>query len=181
MRTVSPGFGFPFRGIAINGTVVFYRTPAEQRAKERADSEAYDAKKRAAFVEHRAEHDARIAALPEPFQRRLARFQQNNPDFRWQNEGYELFCCEQAVAIADRLKMPEAVAAFSKLEWEQQKEQVPEIDEGHSGNTFDASVRLAMHHVSNPENVVMEHGALCPLVGCRDYGCVPSGAKGYPE
>ena len=41
----------------------------------------------------------------------------------------------------------------------------------HSGNTFGFSVRLAYLMAERPDLIAMEHGALCPLVGCKDYGC----------
>lgn len=44
-------------------------------------------------------------------------------------------------------------------------------DDGHSGNTFGCAARLAYHYLTEQENIVREHGALVPLVGCEKYGC----------
>ena len=180
-RYYGRGIGFPVRGLAINGVTVFYQTPAEFEAAEQEKFRRWDEEKRQKFEEHRAEHDERITALPEVFRRRLARFQQNNPAFRWQHEEYELFCCEQAIAIASHLPTRDEILFFNGLDFDAQKEKVPELSDGHSGNTFGASVRLAIHYVTEPENVVREHGAHCPMLGCREYGCVPPRATGYPE
>lgn len=47
------------------------------------------------------------------------------------------------------------------------------ISEGHSGNTFGMACRLAYLYLTEPENVIKLHGALAPLVGSKEYGCVP--------
>lgn len=130
-----------------------------------------DEERKRAFEETRSDHDRRIAALPDVFQRRLAKFQRTNPDFRWKHEGYELLCCEQGALIADTLKTPEAVQAFSKADNDEQNRLVPGLDQGHSGNSFTFSYRLAFEYLTDPELVVQEHGALTILVGCESYGC----------
>ena len=61
--------------------------------------------------------------------------------------------------------------SWSKADWKEQQKLVPALADGHSGNTFGIAVRLAWHFLVNPELVLQEHGAMCPLVGCRDYGC----------
>ena len=44
-------------------------------------------------------------------------------------------------------------------------------DGGHSGNTFGMAMRLAWLYIEHPDFVAKEHGAMVPLVGCKDYGC----------
>lgn len=44
-------------------------------------------------------------------------------------------------------------------------------DDGHSGNTFGMAMRLAWLYIEHPDFVAKEHGAMVPLVGCKDYGC----------
>lgn len=39
--------------------------------------------------------------LPDAFKKRIDRFRANNPDFRFEFESYELFCCMEAVKIAE--------------------------------------------------------------------------------
>lgn len=44
-------------------------------------------------------------------------------------------------------------------------------DDGHSGNTFGMAMQLAWLYIEHPDFVAKAHGALVPLVGCKDYGC----------
>lgn len=165
-------FGYPVRGIFLNGVKSFYRTPAEQDEIHRKWCEEQERKRKEEFEKNREDMDRRVAALPEVFQRRIQKFRDNNPDFRWEYEPYELFTCEQAVLIANALRTPEKVKEYHDLPWEKQKELVPGLDDGHSGNTFGCACLLAHHYLTHQENVYREHGALVPLVGCIKYGCV---------
>lgn len=82
-----------------------------------------------------------------------------------------MMCCTQAVKIADCLKTIELIKRWKELPWEKQKKKFPQLDEGHSGNTFECSVYLAELYLTSPEKVVLAHGAMVPLVGCKAYGC----------
>lgn len=170
------GFGYTVRGLLLSKAVVFYRTEEEERQKLRREAENRERQQREDFEKSRADLDARIEKLPEVFRRRIAKFRSNNPDFRWRFEAYELFCCEQALVIASALETADRIRDFPKLKWAEQKALVPGLDDGHSGNTFGCSVRLAYLFLEKPENVVLLHGALAPLVGSNDYGCVPKEA-----
>jgi len=181
----------PNRGAIVRGVLIFYRTVEEQREKDRLASEAYHAEKRQKFDETgRAELDAKYAALPPIFQARIDKFRHNNPDFRWEYEGYEMFCCEEAVKLARHLGTVEAAEHYTSLaahetfsvdrarwdrEWEQQKaiDKAASISDDHSGNTHGAMVSLAFWYLKHPDNVERMHGALAPLVGSFEYGCVP--------
>ena len=112
------------------------------------------------------------ASLPKCFQERIDKFRTNNDRFRIDYESYEVFCCEQAVVIANACKTPEEIQVFASKKWDEQLKQVPELSDGHSGNTFGASCHLAHWYLSNPENVIKMHGALSPLVGSDEYGDV---------
>ena len=158
------------RGLIIDGHTFIYRTKEQQKERSRRQSEEYDRKKREDFEKNREDMDRRVAALPEVFRRRIERFRKYNAEFRWEFEPYELFCCEEAVKIAAVMKTGEQIRKFHDLPWEEQKKLVT-IDDGHSGNTFGCSCRLAYHFVTKPGLVVAEHGALCTLVGCEEYGC----------
>jgi hypothetical protein len=173
-RQYGGGIGSIVRGMFLDGQRVYYRTEAEQDAKNKQDAEAYDQSQRDRFEKDRAEMDRRYEALPEIFRKRLDKFRRNNPDFRWKFEGYELYTCEQAVVIATALKTPKAIEDFARAEWDRQKELVPGLDDGHSGNTFGMACLLAHDFVSKPANVEARHGALAVLVGSEEYGCVPS-------
>ncbi len=173
IRTYGRGIGSTVRGIVINGRVYRYQTEAEERVEHERQHAERQAEAERKLIETQPETDRRIAALPEIFRERLAKFQKDGGhEFRRDYEGYELFCCEEAVKIATALKdRGEAVQAFAKLDWTQQKMVVPALSDDHSGNTFGTACRLAHWYLQRPENVVREHGALTPLVGCDAYGC----------
>lgn len=182
MRQWGRGFGSPVRGMAFwdghRWRVAFYRTEQEERDHWAREQVMREAKQIADFeATGRAKLDAQYAALPAVFQRRLDKFRANNPEFRWKYEGYEMFTCEQAVVIADALKAPDAIRAWRALPYEEQRAAVPGLADGHSGNTFGAACALAHWYLTQPENVVAMHGALAPLVGSEEYGCVPKEAR----
>lgn len=170
-RFYGRGFGYTVRGLAINGVEFFYRTEAEDDERHKKAAEEADAKKKREAEEELPRNLQRIAALPEFFRRRLERFNWNNPDFWWESLAYELFTCEQAVIIAVACPTGDDVKAFAAMAYAEQRQRVPDLDDGHSGNTFGMACRLAFWYVTEPQNVVKEHGALCALVGCKAYGC----------
>lgn len=196
-RFYGKGIGYTVRGLDINGVQCFYRTEKQQEAEHAKWVRNNEAEQKAKFKKNKASLDAKYQNLPEVFQRRIDKFRTNNPDFRWKYESYEMFCCEQAVIIATAIgkqlvdeamaqglplkkakkiiakRAPTALQKFSDMDWEKQKKLVPDLDDGHSGNTFGCSVRLAYFYVSeHTENIVKLHGALAPLVGSEEYGCI---------
>lgn len=173
IRTYGRGLGYTVRGIVVNGRVYRYQTEAEEQAARRQMCREQKAKRERELAEALPETARRIAALPAPFRERIEKFQADGGhEFRRDYEGYELFCCEEAVKIATALKdRTEDVPAFAKLDWKQQLMIVPTLSDDHSGNTFGMACRLAHWYLSRPENIVREHGALTPLVGCKAYGC----------
>lgn len=173
IRTYGRGIGSTVRGIVVNGRVYRYQTEAEEKTAHEQRCREQEAEREQKFADSLPETDRRIAALPEMFRVRMEKFQRDGGhEFRRDYEGYELFCCEEAVKIATALKdRSEDVPAFAKLSWEQQK-LIVDLDGGHSGNTFGMACRLAHWYLTRPENVAREHGALTPLVGCESYGCV---------
>lgn len=160
------------RGMFLDGQKVYYRTEDEQHAiwdDEKLKKEEADL---LAAIEQRPDRDRRWKALPIEFQKRRDRFMAGNPNFARDFETYELFCCEQAVAIHDAMNSDaEKIRQFRELTWNEQKALAPKLDDGHSGNTFGSAIRLAYWLATNKENVVLEHGALATLVGCKAYGC----------
>lgn len=196
-RFYGRGIGSTVRGLDINGLQCFYLTEEQLRAKHAREVLEYEAQQKAEFEKNKANLDEKYNNLPEVFQRRMDKFRANNPDFRWKYESYEMFCCEQAViiatAIGNRLvdeaiteglpleeakkviveRAPTAIHEFYEMPWEKQQEVISDLADGHSGNTFGCSVRLASFYISeHPENIVKLHGALAPLVGSEEYGCV---------
>lgn len=177
VRFYGRGFGSPVRGVVIGGREYFYRTPDEQEQHHTAMLEQMNRERIVEFERQRPHLDADYESLPDIFKLRIDKFRRNNPEFRWKYEAYEMFCCKQAIVIANALKTPEAVKAFHGKEWAEQKSLVPGLSDGHSGNTFGCSVRLAYYYISNPGGVEQSYGALAPLVGSKAYGCIPSGEK----
>jgi hypothetical protein len=131
-----------------------------------------DADRMERFVEDRPRLDAEYAALPLRFRRRFDRFRRHDPDFRWKHEAYEMSCAVDAVKIAAACGTPEAVREFRDLPWERQREIIPTLYEGHSGNSFAFACRLASLYLTRPALVEFDHGALCILSGCEGYGHV---------
>lgn len=171
-------FGHVIRGVVVGDVVAFYRTEEQERVRHEAWVAAQRAKKRAEYDAQRATTEARLRALPPAFQERVIGFRASNPKF-WEFEGYEIFCCEEAVKIAATLKDKDAVVAFGKMSKSEQKETVPTLAyDQHSGNTFGVAVLLACHYLVHPDLLPREHGALCPLVGCEEYGCAAARAEG---
>lgn len=165
------GIGYPFRGIALNGRTVFYETEAEQQVEWKRTEEERKRKQRAEYEDRREDFRQRIDALPDPFRDRLNGLRQRNPDFGWRFEAYELTVCEDAVKIATALQTPEAIDEWYEQSWDDQQRIVPGLFDGHSGNSFGAAVYLAKAMIVDPQAIPHIHGALCPLVGCQEYGC----------
>lgn len=167
------GFSF-IRGIDLNGQQLFYKTDAQLEAHRIKENYRIEKEKEERFAENKEKMDAQYDALPEVFRKRIDRFRSNNPDFRKDYEDYELFCCEQAVLIAETLKTPEKVKEFSKMDWDSQMKHIPDLDDGHSGNTFGCAINLAYQYLNDADLVSKMHGALAPLVGSEKYGEFPN-------
>lgn len=189
--TVFGQFGHSFHGQAINGQVIWYLS----RAEEEAERQAWLAKRKsdqcAKFEESKERLDRDYDWLPPLFKMRIDRFRAANADFRWQSESYEMFVCTQAVVLADWARSQvddtqpgwkdEAVAkidAWDKINsadndppyaYKAQIAAVPGWEDGHSGNTHGCAVFLAKEYLTASERVVLQPGALAPLVGTTDY------------
>lgn len=170
-RFYGRGIGYTVRGLFIDGQKAFYRTEVQQYEHDAEQLAKIDCERMDRFEENKAAMDAKYAALPEPFRRRIDRFRAGCEDFRWRYEEYEMSVCEDAVRIAQALKTEDAIVKFKDLPWADQLKAVPGLFEGHSGNSFGCAVALARLFIRDPELVARYHGALTPLVGCEAYGC----------
>jgi hypothetical protein len=164
------GIGHPIRGVVINDIIFFYRSEEEAKEDHKKYCDELDKKYVEEFEQNKSVMDADYNALPEVFQKRIDRFRSHNKEFRWRYEQYEMFCCKEAIKIATTLKTFEAIKAWKESPQGEQIKLV-DLDHGHSGNSFGCATVLAMLYVSKPDMVVDMHGALTPLVGCKDYGC----------
>lgn len=172
IRLYGKGFGYQVRGIVVGQTTVYYRTEEQQQQKHEKEAEESKQKRLREFDLNKDKQDQRLLALPVEFQERISAFLEKNPTFRSDYEPYELFCSEQAVAIAKELGSErKAYTEFLALDVKKQLEKVPKLSDLHSGNTLGYAIRLALTYASRPEDLRKEHGALCNLVGCISYSC----------
>lgn len=162
--------GTPIRGVVLNGVPIYYQTQQEQEDEHRKYMASRKKQKRADYLMNLSKYETQLATLPEPFKERVIGFRNVSPAF-WEFEPYELFVCTEAVKIAAKIPAGD-IKAFYKLPYKEQKQRVPDLSDDHSGNTFDAACGLAQTYLTYPELVPKAHGAMCPLVGCKDYGCV---------
>ena len=175
IRLYGPGWGRIVRGIDINGRTVRYLSADEQKGENQRQILERQRRDEAEYSRKSERFEAEIAALPEPFQVRIRRFQHARPvAFNVEHLGYELFTCQEAVKIADHCKTVEGIQAFRDLPYEDQR---AVISDQHSGNTFGAACGLARLYLTQPDVLWQQHGALCPLVGCKEYGCYAA----YPD
>lgn len=165
--------GTSIRGMDWNGVKLFYKTDAELEVERQEWLANYEKEKLESFEKNKRQMDIDYSALPPVFRDRIDRFRTNNPDFRKDSEAYELFCCKQAVVFANACQTVEGLKIFYEAPYEEQKIMVPEMDDGHSGNTFGCAVKLARLFIEAPEFVAKAHGALSPLVGSKAYGDIP--------
>ena|ERR1022692_473374 len=70
---------------------------------------------------------------------------------------YNVFCCEQAVIIAETLRTKEKILEFNKAGWDEQKKMVPLLDDGHSGGTFSMSCGLAMAYIPRLKEILRDN------------------------
>jgi len=173
VHTKGGAFG-TIRGMDLNGKKIFWKTDEDLEAERIEWLRKNEEEKQRRYKDSVVQMDKQYSALPKCFQERIDKFRANNERFRVDYEAYELFCCEQAVFIANACKTPEMVQEFKAKNWHEQILQVPELSDGHSGNTFGASCALAYWYLTSPENVLKVNGALSPLVGSVEYGEVPS-------
>lgn len=163
--------GWNVRGIDLRGEPLFYKTDSELAVEHEEFKEKLRLDKIKTFKKERAGLDRKFSKLPPEFQRRISWFRAWNPDFRVEYEAYEMSACVDAVKIAETMESLGQVRMFQKSSYERQRKLVPDLYEGHSGNSFAAAVHLALLYLTDPLLVIAEHGAMTPLVGCEDYGC----------
>jgi hypothetical protein len=178
LRLFSRGFGYPVRGVGLveKGELVAlykYETVEEAELQRRRRIDESNQQKRDMWEAKKEEYAAKVAALPESFRTRVEFFMRR-PDWGWTFGPYEIFCCCEAAKIAAKLTLAELVK-FHGASVEEQKRMVPELEYSeHSGNTFGAACQFARVFLERPDLLAKYHGALCPLVGCEEYGCFAS-------
>lgn len=162
--------GSMVRGMDINGKRVFYKSDEELEQEHQVWVANYKKEKQECFEQNKAQLDADYECLPDNFKKRIDRFRRNNPNFRVDNEAYEMFVCKEALKIAAAIDSADGIYKFNNASWEEQQRLVPDISDGHSGNTFGMACRLAQIQLVSPERVWELHGALSVIVGSKEYG-----------
>lgn len=172
LRKFGRGIGYQVRGIGrvIGGELVGlyrYKTKDEEEAARAQHSIDEKARKRKEWEEGKDTFAVRVKALPEAFRQRIEFFMRRQ-DWGPEFGGYELFSCEEATKIASHVGDAEKVRAFYDDREDQKR---AGISDDHSGNTFGTACQLATAFLRDQTVIPKMHGALCPLVGCQDYGC----------
>lgn len=180
VRYYGRGFGYVVRGIVIEGKgVVRYESKSELAARHEVERATAEQEKQDSLGTERPDRDLRIRELPRGLRLRIEGFQGAKENWRRDYEPYELFVCEQAAAFAaafwDGENSVLQLNDWSALPFKKQQEAMPILSDQHSGNTFGMAVQLARLVLLEDDDLVIQaHGAMCPLVGCEDYGCVPA-------
>lgn len=149
-------------GVDLRGERLYLKSEREDRLEWLLFRASWRRRRREVFARDRERLDREYEALPDVLRARIDRFRDADPEFRVEAEGYEM------AAVADAPKIARAVGAdlgepgpdgyptdvpaeragaamdeFRDLDYERQRELVPDLNEGHSGNTFGAATGLA--------------------------------------
>lgn len=178
LRVYGAGLGCRVRGVFINGEKYFYKTTEEQKEEDEREAREYEAQLKAEYESKKDGIQAKIDALPEVFQNRIAKFRNNSPNF-WKYEEYEVFVCEQALVFAkafepdsvDFVSLSAAIQAFRELSPADQRKVVPDMSDDHSNNTFIAAISYAYLYLTSQETLANKHAAFAPIAGCKECGC----------
>lgn len=167
-------YGCEICGVRINGETVFDKSDDEIKEDKKEQGRQIQIDQISRFQKNKTQLDEAFATLPPEFQRWIARLRSKTSDYRWQYEEYDMTVALDAVKIANRFKGDiEGVKKFHELDWTQQKEMIPDLFDGHSGNSFTHAIQYAVIYMKTPKWIPFAHGALTPLVGCEGYGCHP--------
>lgn len=159
------------RGVILNGKRVFYKDDVDLDLEQEEIRLKTDLDRIERFKKSRPDLDKAYAGLPPVFQRRIDKFRNTKgSSWRWTYEPYEMNVCVNAVTIATKMETESGVSRFYEMPLEEQEKILPSIRD-ESGNSYGATVMLARLYLRDPELVVLQHGALTPLVGCEEYGC----------
>lgn len=166
-------WGRPIRGVAINGDIRWYISEEDWSAQAKKESELKRRKDRIAFA-YKSDTPLirRIKALPDIYRRRMEKFIGASDSFLREYGDYEMSATEDAVKVQKWLEENGATKENYKLLGDDWKlgESIG-MSDGHSGNSYGMAVRLGWWGATDPEGVVLEHGAMVPLTGCEDYVC----------
>lgn len=168
--------GLPIRGISINDTILFYRTPEEEKARHDKEVAERKVKMRKEWERSKPDFDATVERLPPLLRDRVLVLRQSEKF--WEFEAYELSCCEDAAKLFEYVNGDlEKLEEMHKLGPESEVGKSLGLFDGHSGNSWGFACLLTRLMIQHPDLVSKYHGALCNLVGCEGYGCPVDQAK----
>ena len=146
----------------------YYKTDEDIEKEDQKRKIQYEKERQERFAKNKERMDKEYEALPAVFRARIDRLRKGNPNFRMDFEEYEVVALKQAIEIANKLQSKEDILKFMELPYEQQ-EKICKMEDGLSGNQFGFAVKIALWWISNPKNVIIEHGAMAPLTGDAEY------------
>jgi predicted secreted acid phosphatase len=158
------------RGIELNGVSLFYKTDQDLEEDHKKFVKKLNDEKIEKFKKNRSILNEKYNNLPSIFKTRINKFRKNNPYFRVEFEQAEMFVIEQAIEVLKVIKDVDKLQEFADLDFKKQKKLVPNIDSGHSGNTFGITMKLAYWYLKDINSVPKVPGAMEYLVGSKDYG-----------
>lgn len=166
-------FGRPVRGIVVNGEVRWYQTEEDWRSEFEAEKAEKDRLDRIKWIDKYPAWIIQYHELPEVFRQRLNRFIGARDGWIRKFGPYEMMVCADAVKIGNWFKKVGVTEENYELlnDWQFAKE--VGMSDGHSGNSAGAAKHLGWWYAKGDDDTVINsHGALTPLVGCEEFGCV---------
>lgn len=167
--------GSRVQGIDLDGKELFFKTKEElevERQEEIKKMEAEKAERKQKFDSELAnpnsEFNKRLARLPKVFKQRFQKFFRLGDGF-WDLAWYELAACETALKIAYACKSWQNIRKFNKMNCDEQKAMIPDMDDGLSGNQFGFACLTARFYLQDPKTVRRIRGAMSPLTGSKPY------------
>lgn len=144
-------FGSPIRGFYFpDGAVI--KSAKTMELENKVWLSEYDDEKERNWTRNQRKWLEQVDELDKPFRNRMKRFFDKYGSahaFFIEDGGYELFCVSQANSLyrhwQKQYNIPAAVWFdwFYGLSYDEQKREWDEMEDGHSGNTFGATVALA--------------------------------------
>jgi len=153
VRFYGKGIGYSVRGVDIEDFNYYYKTIKQHDEEHKKYSEDLKVERKKSHEENKDKYKAQYDGLPDVVKKRMDRLIKESPDTRYEWESYELYILTEAVKIFNALKTPEAIEKFHKDTFEAQKKAVPDLDEGHSGNTFGGASMFAYKMAKGEEDL----------------------------
>lgn len=126
---------------------------------------------RKTYTRYAVYDDARYAALPVPFQKRIERFNKHNADFCYRYRHLEIEVSEVAVHIACCFHAPDAIDAFYNAAYREREGVARRFCIPTLYKNYTAIYFLAYHFAAGEYDSVEHVCGAVTSVGCAEYGC----------